>query len=204
MTYETHEQLCKNHRKKSGESIIVHRLIQDLQFKRLDLYNFLSSTFPQFKQNNSPFTQKPIVTIVTLTPCFETRLPQLPHFHKLSWKRLKRRTASWYSRSKTFIGCEGIPVRRLQAAGLDLKRPCYTTHHRKLRPVICCEFLRLEKKNRKCWYMFVGHTQVGMIIHGLGGTSNYQMMMEIMVTLPPRSKACVFLVAQQPHWPSTW
>ena len=43
--------------------------------------------------------------------------------------------------------------------------------------------------------MFVGHTQVGMIIHGLGGTSNYQMMMEIMVTLPPGSKACVFLVA---------
>lgn len=40
--------------------------------------------------------------------------------------------------------------------------------------------------------MFVGHTQVGMIIQGLGGTSNYQMMIEIMVTLPPRSKACFF------------
>ena len=143
--------VLKNHTKKVRGSIIVYRLIQDLPFKRLDLYN---SAVPHFfySKKNSPFTQKPIVT---LTPCFETRLPQLPHFHNLSWKRLKRRTASWYSRSKTFIGCEGIPVRRLRAPGLDLKRPCYTTHHRKLRPVICCEFLAGKKKQkvlvRVCW-----------------------------------------------------
>ena len=86
-----YEQLClKTTEKKIRGSIIVHRLIQDLPCKRLDLYN---SSVPHFfySKKNSPFTQKPIVT---LTPCFETQLPQLPHFHNLSWKRLKRRTAS--------------------------------------------------------------------------------------------------------------
>lgn len=159
------------------ESIIVHRLIQEFAIQTTWPLQFRSSTFPQFKRNNSPFTQKPIVTVVTLTPCFETQLPQLPELsqpvleaieasHRILIQPIEDIHRMWRHTCQKIAGAGP----RLETALLRNTLP----------ETAAGDLFRIFgwKKNRKCWYMFVGHTQVGMIIQGLGGTSNYQIMIE--------------------------